>query len=59
MVISSTVFDLDIVYSNNFLTVVVRSNTFTQLGRFGLISVVSYDLALCNSPYMAIVLFAR
>ena len=55
-VISSTVFDLDTVFSaitTTFLTVVDQSNTCTQIARpvwFKILTaVVSYDFALCNT----------
>ena len=51
-VISSTVFDLDIVFSAKtatILAVVDQSNSCTLIGRFGLIAVVSYNCVLCNT----------
>jgi len=51
-VISSTVFDSDIVFSTittTFLDVVNQSKSCKLIGRFGLIAVVNYDFVLCNT----------
>jgi len=50
--LSSTVFDLDIVFSaitTTFLAVIDQSNSCTPIGRFGLVAFVSYDFVLCNT----------
>jgi len=51
MVISSTVFDFDIVFATitaTFLAGVDQSNSCTLTGHLGSIAVVSYDSVLCN-----------
>jgi len=47
----SSVFDVDIVFTvitATFLSTIDQSNSCTLIGRFGLITVVSYDFVLCN-----------
>jgi len=51
-VISSTVFDFDIVFAAvtaTFLAVTDQSNSCTLTDQFGFIAVVSYDFVLCNT----------
>ena len=58
MVISSIVFDFDIVFAAitaTFLGVVDQSNSCTLIGWFGSIAVLSVDFVLCNRPTWLVV----